>query len=69
MGSHATFIPQISKLDVYLEYMQVPLSTSFPIKMCLLCNFFKSLMILGIPNYEAWTVYVNINTMVEWKVL
>ena len=40
MGSHVTFIPKISKLDVYLEYMQVPLSSNFPIKMCLLCNFF-----------------------------
>ena len=25
MGSHVTFTPKISKLDVHLEYIQVPL--------------------------------------------
>ena len=48
MGSHVTFTPKIS----HLEYIQVPLSSNFPIKMCLLCNIFQGLMILGIPNYE-----------------
>ena len=28
MGSHVTIIPKISKLDVHLEYMQVPLSSN-----------------------------------------
>ena len=63
MGSHVTFTPKISKLDVHLGYIQVPLPSNFPIKMRLLCSIFQGLMILGIPNY------VNINTMVEWKVL
>ena len=31
MGSHVTFTPNISKLDVHLEYIQVPLSCNFPI--------------------------------------
>ena len=65
MGSHVTFTPKISKLDVYLEYTQVQLSSNFPIEMNLLCTRFDD---LGIPNYEPWIVHVNINTMVEWKV-
>ena len=69
MGPHVTFTSKISKLDIHLGYIQVPLSNNFPIKMCLLCSIFQGLMILEIPNYEPWTVYVNINTMVEWKVL
>ena len=52
MGSHVTFTPKISKLDVHLEYIQVPLYSNFPIKMCLFCSIFQGLMILGIPNYE-----------------
>ena len=52
MGSHVTFTPKISKLDVHLGYIQVPLPSNFPIKMCLLCSIFQGLMILGIPNYE-----------------
>ena len=52
MGSHVTFTPKISKLDIPLGYIQVPLSSNFPIKMCFLCSIFQGLMILGIPNYE-----------------
>ena len=44
MGSHVTFTPKMSKLDVHLEYIQVPLYSNFSI--------FQGLMILGIPNYE-----------------
>ena len=29
MGSHVTFTPKISKLDVHLGYIQVPLSSNF----------------------------------------
>ena len=36
MGPHTTLTPKIFKLDVHLGYMQVPLSTNFPIKTCLL---------------------------------
>ena len=52
MGSHVTFTSKISKLGVHLGYIQVPLSSNSPIKMCLLCSIFHGLMILGIPNYE-----------------
>ena len=52
MGSHVAFTPKVSKLDIHLGYIQVPLSINFPIKMCLLCSIFQGLMILGIPNYE-----------------
>ena len=69
MGPHTTFIPKICKLDVLLWYMQVPLSTNFPIKTCLLWVVFKGLMISGVPQYEPWTVYVDIHTIVYWKVL
>ena len=40
MGPHVTFTPKIPKLDVHLEDIQVPLSSNFPIKMCLLCSRF-----------------------------
>ena len=36
MGPHTTLTPKISKLDIHLENMQVPLSTNFPIKTGLL---------------------------------
>ena len=36
MGPHVNFTPKISKRDVHLGYMQVPLSSNFPIMMCLL---------------------------------
>ena len=36
MGPHTTLIPKVFKLDAHLGYMQVPLSTDFPIKTCLL---------------------------------
>ena len=45
MGSHVTFTPKISKLDLHLEYIQVPLSSNFPIEMCLLRSIFQGLMI------------------------
>jgi len=35
MGSHTTSTSKIFKLDVHLGYMQVPLSTNFPINVCL----------------------------------
>ena len=41
MGSHVTFTPKISKLDVHLEYIQVPLYSNFPIKMGYSVVFFK----------------------------
>ena len=44
MGPRTTLTPKIFKLNVHLGYMQVPLSTNFPIKTCLPC---KGLMILG----------------------
>ena len=52
MGPHVTFTPKIPKLDVRLEDIQVPLSSNFPTKMCLLCSIYQGLMILGISNYE-----------------
>ena len=55
MGSHVTFTPKITKLDVHLGYIQVPLSSNFLIKMCFPYSNsinFSRLMILGIPNYE-----------------
>ena len=67
--SQRVFTPKITKLDVHLGYIQVPLSSNFSIKMCFPYSIFQGLMILGIPNYEPWTVYININTMVERKVL
>ena len=36
MGPHTSLTPKIFKLNVHLRYMQVPLSTNFPIKTCLL---------------------------------
>ena len=36
MGSHITLTPKISNLNVHLGYKHVPLSTNFPLKMCLL---------------------------------
>ena len=36
MGSHTRLSPKIFKINVHLGYMQVPLSTNFPIKTCLL---------------------------------
>ena len=32
MGPHTSLTPKIFKLNVHLGYMQVPLSTNFPIK-------------------------------------
>ena len=32
MGSYATLSPKISKLDIHLGYIQVPLSSNFSIK-------------------------------------
>ena len=52
MGPHTSLTPKIFKLNVHLGYMQVPLSTNFPIKTCLLGVVFRSLMILGVPHYE-----------------
>ena len=69
MGPHTTLTPKIFKLNVHLGYMPVPLSTNCPIKTRLLRVVFKSLMIFGVPHYEPGTVYVNIHTMVYWKVL
>ena len=37
---------------IFRPVIQVPLSSNFPIKMCLHCGIFQGLMILGIPNYE-----------------
>ena len=34
MGPHVNFTHKISKLGVHLGYMQVPLSSNFPIVMC-----------------------------------
>ena len=67
MGPHTTLTPKISKISVHLGDMQVPLSTNFLIKTCLLWVVFKDLMILGVPHYEPWIVYVNIHTMVYKK--
>ena len=42
MGSHVTFTPKISKLDVHLGYIQVPLSiATFPSKCVYSVVFFK----------------------------
>ena len=40
MGPHTTSTPKIFKLDVHLGYMQVPLSTNFPIKTDFAMNTF-----------------------------
>ena len=69
MGPHKTLTPKIFKLEVHLGYMPVPLSTNCPIKTHLLGVVFKGLMILGVPYCEPGTVYVNVHTMVYWKVL
>ena len=50
MGSHITFTPKISKLDVHLGYVQVPLPSMQLSRQNVV--FFQGLMILGISNYE-----------------
>ena len=34
-------INKLSKLDVHLGYMHMPLTTNFPIKVCLLCSIVR----------------------------
>ena len=41
MGSHVTFTPKISKLNIRLEYIQMPLSSNFPSKCVNSVVFFK----------------------------
>ena len=42
MGPHMTFTVALKfPNDVHLGYMEVPLSSNFPIKMCLLCSIFQ----------------------------
>ena len=55
MGPHVNFTPKLSKLNVHLGYMQVPLSSNFLI---IVCSLWASL-ITGL--HGIW------NGMMEWK--